>query len=50
MPIQMQILGKMLGYYFTEFGPLNQIIHLWGYEDFQDRETRRKAPFFDPLA
>lgn len=47
MDIQKRILGRMLGYYFTDIGPLNQIIHMWGYEDLKDREIRRRALFAD---
>jgi hypothetical protein len=28
MPIQKRILGRMVGCYTTEFGPLNQVIHI----------------------
>ncbi|PHQ70471.1 MAG: NIPSNAP family protein [Sneathiella sp.] len=42
LAVQTRILGNMLGYYFTEIGPLNQIVHLWGYESFEER-TRRRA-------
>lgn len=41
MAIQKPILGRMVGYYSTEFGPLNQVIHLWAYESLQEREERR---------
>jgi hypothetical protein len=41
LAIQKPILGRMLGYYSTEFGPLNQIIHLWAYKDLADRARRR---------
>lgn len=39
--IQQQILGRLLGYFSTEVGPLNQVIHLWGYESLEDRAKRR---------
>lgn len=42
MDIQVKILGKMMGYYYTEFGPLNQIVHMWGYDSLDDRIIRRK--------
>ena len=42
MAIQVPILGHMVGYYSTEIGTLNQIIHMWGYQDLADR-TRRRA-------
>ena len=41
MAIQKPILGRMVGYYQTEFGPLNQVIHLWAYESLAEREERR---------
>ena len=31
----------MIGYFSTEFGPLNQIIHMWGYENLEERARRR---------
>lgn len=40
--VQLRILGKMVGYYVTEFGPLNQIVHMWGYDSLDDRIVRRK--------
>ena len=43
MAVQTRILGKMVGYYFTDVGPLNQIVHMWGYESLDDRFERRKA-------
>ena len=41
MPIQKRILGNMFGYFFNEVGTQNQIIHLWYYENFAEREQRR---------
>ena len=45
LAIQIGILGNLLGYYTSEFGVLNQVVHLWGYEDLMDRGTRRSALF-----
>jgi hypothetical protein len=39
--IQEPILGHLFGFFMTEFGPLNQIIHMWAYESFDDRAARR---------
>ncbi len=47
-PIQQRILGRCLGYYTTIEGPLNQVIHLWGYDSQADREARRDAMAADP--
>lgn len=41
--IERRILGQMLGFYASEIGTLNQIVHLWGYRDYDDRERRRAA-------
>jgi|SRR5579875_1553107 NIPSNAP len=41
LPIQRAILGRMVGYFSTEFGPLNQIVHLWAYRDLAERSERR---------
>jgi len=41
--VQLRILGGLVGAFTTEIGPLNQVIHLWGYEDMADRAKRRAA-------
>ncbi len=40
-PVQGRILGNLVGWYTTEFGALNQIVHMWAYQDFADRSRRR---------
>ena len=37
MPIRGDNYGKLVGYWFSEFGPLNQIFHLWEFEDLNTR-------------
>ena len=39
--VQTRVLGNLLGYFYSEIGPLNQIVHIWGYESFEDRQRRR---------
>lgn len=34
-------LGRWLGCYVSEVGPLNQVVHLWAFESFEDRMRRR---------
>ncbi|WP_274631219.1 NIPSNAP family protein [Arvimicrobium flavum] len=46
--IQSEHLGKPFGYFSTEFGPLNQIVHMWRYTDMEDRARRRAALVADP--
>ena len=48
MAIQRPILGNLAGYYSTEIGPLNVVVHLWAYEDLADRTRRRAQLAADP--
>ena len=48
LAIQEPILGRLVGWYTSDFGPLNQIIHMWGYESYAERERRRAALGADP--
>ena len=41
LEVQTRILGHLIGYFHTDIGPLNQIIHLWGYRSMDDRYRRR---------
>lgn len=33
--------GKLEGYWMTEIGPLNQVMHLWSYKDMAERAKLR---------
>ena len=33
--------GKLEGYWFTDIGPLNQVIHLWSWESLDERTRLR---------
>lgn len=48
LPFQRKHLGEPLGYFSTEAGTMNQVISLWSYRDFTDREIRRAALTADP--
>ncbi len=41
LAIQRRILGRMVGYYTTELGELNQVVHFWAYTDLNERAERR---------
>lgn len=41
LPIHTEILGNLVGYFHTEIGDVNEVIHMWGYETFEDRQQRR---------
>lgn len=40
-PIQWPILGEPIGFFTTEIGALNCVVHLWRYDSMADREQRR---------
>lgn len=47
-PLQERYLGRCLGWYTTQEGSLNQVVHLWAYDSQADREQRRNALAADP--
>ena len=48
LAIQRPILGNLVGYFTSEIGTLNQIVHLWAYEDLADRAARRSTLLSNP--
>jgi hypothetical protein len=40
--------GKLEGYWSTEIGALNQVMHLWSYSDFDERTRLRKELAANP--
>ena len=40
--------SKLVGWWSTEVGPLNQVVHLWAYNDAGHREQVRAAQNKDP--
>lgn len=46
--IQRRHLGALIGYYSSEIGPINQIVHIWAFASLDDRETRRSRLNADP--
>ena len=43
MPILLATLGAPLGFWTSHVGPLNQFVHLWGYDSLADYEKRCNA-------
>lgn len=43
MPILLHTLGAPLGFWTSHVGPLNQFVHLWGYDSLADYEKRCRA-------
>ncbi|MDF3845643.1 NIPSNAP family protein [Pseudomonas citronellolis] len=48
MPILLRHLGPPLAFYTSSIGPLNQVVHLWGYDSLDDFEKRSLARDSDP--
>lgn len=42
LAIQQPILGDLIGYFVTEIGDLNHVVHLWRFQSHDDRSQRRK--------
>tara|TARA_E500000178_G_C16756353_1_gene632690 strand:- start:27 stop:341 length:315 start_codon:yes stop_codon:yes gene_type:complete len=40
--LHIKILGNQIGFFYNEFGDLNQVIHLYGYKNYEDRMIRRQ--------
>lgn len=48
MSPQQRHVGEPIGYFISEIGIVNQVVHLWQYENYADREARRAALETDP--
>ena len=48
LPLQNKYLGNLIGFFVSEIGPLNEIVHLWGYDSLAERERRRLELESDP--
>ena len=45
--IQTTYLGEPMGYYTPVTGDQNTVVHIWAYENYDDRATRRAKLFQD---
>ena len=43
LPILRKYVGEPIGYLASEIGPLNQLVHIWGYDNLSQRTERRAA-------
>jgi hypothetical protein len=48
LPVRKKHLGNLVGFFTTEIGNVNEIVHIWAYEDLADRTKRRAAMAADP--
>ena len=37
LAVQTDHLGQLIGFFFTEIGVVNQVVHIWAYESLDDR-------------
>jgi hypothetical protein len=48
-PLQRKYLGHCVGWYVSnDIGPLSQVVHMWAFEDLNDRAERRARMLADP--
>ncbi len=48
LPVLEPTLGNLIGYFTTEVGELNHIVHIWAYESMDDRARRRAELMAEP--
>ncbi|QPZ38268.1 NIPSNAP family protein [Paramicrobacterium chengjingii] len=48
LPVQRRIQRGFLGYFVSEIGTLNQVMHLWAYDSLDDRDRRRAEVAAEP--
>jgi len=48
MQVQLKHLPHMVGYYVTEIGGLNTVVHMWAYDSLDQRDRCRAAMQADP--
>ena len=41
LPVQREVLGTLVGFFHTEIGALNKVVHIWGYDNLDDRLEKR---------
>ncbi|MCM3712612.1 NIPSNAP family protein [Halalkalibacter oceani] len=40
--------AKLVAWWYTDIGELNQVIHVWEYESMDDRAVKRRQLYQDP--
>jgi hypothetical protein len=41
LKVQAECLGNLIGWFTADTGTLNQVVHMWGYESYEERSRRR---------
>lgn len=47
--VQRKYLGEPIGFFCTEVGEINKIIHIWKYDSLDERADMRARLFADPV-
>ena len=47
LEVQSEHLGNLVGFFTSEFGDVNQVVHIWAYESLDERIERRAALYRD---
>ncbi len=42
LKVQLEVLGNLIGFWRTDIGTLNTVVHIWGYDGLDDRAARRE--------
>ena len=48
IPIRARYGVKLAGWYYSEVGELNQVVHIWGYRDYDHFDEARAQVARDP--
>ncbi len=48
LPIQLHYLERLVGFFVSDIGPQNQVVHMWAYDSIADRQERRDRMNADP--
>jgi NIPSNAP len=48
LPIQLRYLERLIGFFVSDIGPQNQVVHMWAYDSIADRQERRDRLAADP--
>ncbi len=43
LAVQTEHLGQLIGFFTTEIGDVNQVVHIWAWKSLDDRMARRTA-------
>jgi NIPSNAP len=46
--IHCRFLGPSIGWFYSDVGPLNQVMMMWRYDSHAEREARREKLYADP--